>query len=77
MSPLSYEIYKETYNRVEKWTGLMDITLMKITPPAVLLPKFIISFYDYLYSNQGGDSFQLSLLLWCVHNLCYRKTIKT
>lgn len=64
--PASKIIYEEANNQLMKWTKRMGVAIMKFTPTTVVLPKAIISCFDYFFTGLGNDAFQIPLLIWYV-----------
>lgn len=55
--------YEKVSAKIEKWSKISNLTIIKITLPITYLPKFLSSFYLFL-NGHGSDSFTLNYPMW-------------
>lgn len=49
---------------VELLSKIVHILVVKIGVPGVILPKAILSFYNYFATDAGNDAFELAAASW-------------
>lgn len=52
-------MYNETNRLIEKWTKIIYIIAVNVVLPAMMLPKFFISFFGYFATDMGNAAFEL------------------
>lgn len=57
--PTSKFLYGEMTEKVEKWSKIIFVALVKITVPATMLPVFVTAVVKYLTSESKDDVYQL------------------
>lgn len=57
-------MYEKTVRLVEKWSEIIYFIVMRVLLPALMIPKFIISFIGYFAMDMGGDAFELPFPVW-------------
>lgn len=63
-NPSSKLLFDKTCRKVEKWSEIIFLWMVKITPIAWLSPKVIISFFLYLTTDLGNDALELPSPMW-------------
>lgn len=62
--PESKALFSKTNQQVERLSEFIFMLTVKLTPQLVILPKFIVSFGNYFFTDSRSDSFQLPIPLW-------------
>ena len=65
-NPKSKSIYTKLNEDIEKWTGVFYIFIVYLTVPATVMPQLIITFYLYITTDLGSETFNLPFPIWCV-----------
>lgn len=67
MNPKSKKIFTEANENIEKYTKLICFVSIQISHPGLILPNFIISYYNYFTTDlEGGEAFTLAFPEWYV-----------
>lgn len=64
----SKAMYDETNRQIEKWTEIIDVAVVKVTPVCGIAPKIILCYFLYFTTELGNDAFELSLAIWYTEN---------
>lgn len=65
-NPAALAMHEKTVRLVEKLTEIIYFAAMKFFLPAAILPKVIISYFNYYAMNSGDIAFQLPYPAWYV-----------
>lgn len=68
INPISKKYYEKVSRRIGYWVTFFDITINKLTIPGVMLPSFVMSYFNYYTTDMGGDAFNLPFPMWCVES---------
>lgn len=60
----SSEIYVKTVLVTEKLNHIINLGIMFVSFPLTMLPKFVLSFLNYLTTDLDGDAFELPFPYW-------------
>lgn len=60
----SSSFYKETDEKIEFWSNILFKALVKLTVPVILMPNFIISFFNYFTTDLNDMAFSLPFPIW-------------
>lgn len=62
--PKSKAFFIKTDRQVEQLSKIVYTVVMKVAVQLILLPKCIVSFGTYFFTDSGSDSFELPFRLW-------------
>lgn len=60
----SKDIYEKNDKFIEKLSEYLDFAIVKVSLPLIMLPKCIGSYFTYLTTDSGSDSFELPIPMW-------------
>lgn len=60
----SKKIYDEAIGQVENWCKFLSFLAIKLAPLAGTLSLVIPSFYFYIFTDLGSNSFMLPVPMW-------------
>lgn len=56
--------YTEASQKMEKWIGILDIALIKLTPALATWPVLCVSFYTYSTTDLSDSALELPFPMW-------------
>lgn len=60
----SSESFQDTNALIEKWSGIVFLLMVKVTPILIVVPVAVVSFFIYFTTEYRNDAFQLPIQLW-------------
>lgn len=57
-------LYVKTCSQIERLSKFIFMGMMKVALQCSILPKCIVSFGVYFFTDSGGDSFALPYPMW-------------
>lgn len=62
--PKSWRFYLNTNRQVERLSEIISMVVVRISLQCFMLPKCMVSFAVYFFTDSGSDSFELPFPLW-------------
>lgn len=61
---ISKTIYMDTDRKMQKKIEILSLIFMKVSPACLMLPQFLISFFNYFFTSLGNDAFEMPYPVW-------------
>ena len=68
VNPESKLMYDNLNGKIETWSDMFYLLLVKVSAPGLLIISFSVSYYLYFTTDLGSDAFLLPFHLWYVTN---------
>lgn len=63
----SRAMYEKDIHLIEEVSKIVYFAIVGVTVPGLVIPKAILSYFNYYTTNLGGDAFDLSIPMWYVY----------
>lgn len=61
--------YDEVNRRIEKYSEIAYIVMVKVSPVLLVLPKFVVAMFVYYTTDEGDEALELPFPLWSVNKI--------